>query len=273
MSRPRSGQRASRPNARQINRANDLLDAFEQLGQPPRQPSSGITLRVLNTTADVIPKGGVLGIDTEELWNSAADERTFRQLPGVVGVLPVFADHVGDWVVALDDIRPATIGPCAYSGLAWTRVTVHDRDHRYATPITATNDRAATASGGLARIITLQANPSPVPNPDFGRWALVDLCPHSPIRLEGYIESLAPAVATSSSMIASTALVRLRELRNGSWTRLDETLQVVNTDEFLTLADGTFVRIESWDRTRWRIYWAACNASTAAAQTTTYSET
>lgn len=344
--RARPGERYRQPRANDLNRANALLDEFERR-DTPRPESSPAILRVLNTTANRIPRGGILGIkQTELLWDINQNESTFLTMPGFKGVSPrlkTFAnpsveDHRLHWVVALAEIEPDELGPCKFSGECWTRIMVRDANHLYATPVDDETKYGQTSAGGLARIVLIQDPYEDTPEPDPGRWALIDLQPAAPVRLEGYLEEdLDPPTLTTDTTVMATdgtitsgsgtlttvtgtftddldevgvtveiagagpsgttltvtaefvdantltlsanastsvttaqvrrkkdtfeltkAKVRLREVRDDAWHRLSEFVNAVNPDHGLSLAAGTFVRVESWTKTDWRIYWSSC---------------
>lgn len=242
-----------------------------------------LPFRCLNSTTEVIPKGGVLGIDRSQAlidFDAPAVESRYLAQPGCVGVVPQITtscddsqtDHRLDWCIALRDMHPGIVAPVCVAGSAWVKVDVLDEHHMYVSPAHDEHEFAQTCSGGLARIIELA--PPAAADDNGKRWALVQLDPVAPIELEGYIDDggLANAEGDSTAITVATGLVRLRERRGNQWVQLDEYVRVVNPDVHLVLSSGTFVGVRSFDRSGWRVQRASCNVTFVANQTTSYAE-
>ncbi len=242
-----------------------------------------VPFRCLNSTDQVIPKGGVLGIDRSQAlidFDGPTVESRFLAQPGCVGVVPQITtscdpdetDHRLDWCIALRDMHPGIVAPVCVAGDAWVKVDVLDEHHMYVSPTHDEHEYAHTCSGGLARIIQLA--PPAAADDDGKRWALVQLNPVAPIELEGYLDDggLANADGDATAITVATGRVRLRERRGNQWVQLDEYVRVVNPDVHLVLSSGTFVGVRSFDRSGWRVQRASCNITPVADQTTSYAE-
>ncbi len=215
--RPRPGQPIRRPRANDIARHNELLDQFERQGTPPLPYAPGI-MRVQNKSGQRVPKGAILGIKWDErLWDINVSERQFLGMPGVVGVQPrlktisspTVDDHMLDWVVTLQQLEEDEIGPCVLSGQAWVRTTVHDENHLFVMPVDDDHTRVQTATGGIARIIYTADEYEETPDPDQGRWSLIELQPATTVFLKGYLTTdlASPAAASTSTTIASDGAI------------------------------------------------------------------
>lgn len=253
----------------------------QTLGNRTEPHRPGFVFRCLNTTGEVVPKGGVLGIDRSQAlidFDGPTVESRFLAQPGCVGVVPQITtscddseiDHRLDWVIALRDMHPDSVAPVCVAGFAWVKVDVLDEHHMFVSPAHDEYEFAQTCSGGLARI--LQLAPAGAADGAGKRWAKVVLDPTATIELEGYMEDGVTASGNALALTAGSARVRLRERRGNQWVRLDEYVRVVNPYTNLVLGPKTFVAVRSWDRSGWRINRASCNVSIVADKTTTYAE-
>lgn len=227
-----------------------------------------------NTTANHIPAGGIVGLEPSELLVDFLDNDNFAEAATFVGVAPRLlsysdptntADHRLHWGVALEPIEPNTVGPICLAGRCYAFVKQLNTAHRFVSIADDETDFAETRSYGLARL--LQIAPG---DPDDARPALIHIDPSAALRVEGYLESLNSATAQSSSLATTRAKLRLREVRNGQWERLDEYVWARNPDEWLTVPQNTYARAITWDADGWRLDYVACNSSAAAAASTSY---
>lgn len=264
-------------SAREWNRFDEVARRNKpRMG--PNRTASRKAMWALNATGEFVRAGGVIGYAPRvSAIDFTGNEGQWLAAPTLDGKMPRLltftdstntADHRLSFAVALDDIQEDSVGRVCVAGICPARVLVHDEQALYVGPIDQRCDALQTCDGGLGRILQL----APVVAGESERWAVINLEPNAAVRLEGYIEALSRATATTSSMTAAKARVRLRELRGSNWSRLDEFVPAVNVDETLALAPGTLVRVESWRPSAYRIYWSACGTSVAAPQTTSFVE-
>lgn len=145
------------PDARVLPRGttwNLLADAVNGGGftPPPNEtPNQSATVYIKNTTGDVVPRFGVLGIDGP-LIDPGDNEKEYKRRVVLKGVEPASADHESLFVVTAEPIRAGLVGRAYVTGVCLANVDIQTSGDTHAT-VTDTDNSKLTSGSGPAEII------------------------------------------------------------------------------------------------------------------------
>lgn len=256
------GQPLGRISARTANSERQRIANSVQLGLQTSGPARNNLPFVWNRSTDVVPIGGVLGIDrSQSLVNYTLGDTddAWRSWPGVVGIAPTYTvsdghNHLVEWVIALEELQPDEIGRCVITGAAWVYVDIKHEDHQHVRPIAGEVTKLVSSPTGMGRIIQRQP-----PAAGSTRLCRVELTPGALHVFDGFCSTRVPAAAYSAgTLTVSTAgRVSLRERRtvNGQdvWHNTGIVLPITHYSTGLEIETNTYCEVRSHGH-EWRAY-------------------
>lgn len=140
---------------------------------PDRTARRADTILVRNESGEDVPAGGVLAIG-DVIINPRGNRDEFFHRPSLRGVLPVYSEHVGRFVVAIEAIKKGRIGNALIDGVGVARVRMVSESDLSADIDESSVDSLVSGSGA-AQLLWVEP-PGDRQTPDIA-WCVIRIGP------------------------------------------------------------------------------------------------